>query len=290
MTKITTSSNRNLVTEFISCYSSADTKRAYKLDLEDFLRFFKNEFKHPEDIKLVHLVQYRDYLHSRLAAKTVNRKIATIKSFLKWCVSQGLVTSNVSFSLKLPAPNVENPTSAFTDAEVVRMLDAARADNATQDQTILAFLFNLGLRRSELVKIKHKHFQEDRGVKTLKILGKGDKVRVVPINSELEWHLQNLMDSRRYGDKPSPEDFVFKTSASNVDRIVKYYAKKAGIDRNVSPHSCRATVISHLLENGVSPRDVADLVGHSSIQTTVGVYDKKRLGLVNSAAFKVRFA
>lgn len=301
MTLITTSQNRNLVDEFVGCYSSQETKRAYRLDLQDFLSFFNDQFSSPAQITLLHLVQFRDHLCNRLAAKTVNRKIATIKSFLKWCQSQGLVAANVSYTLKLPAPNVENPTSAFTDAEVSRILSAPIRDlDGLMHRLILTMLFNLGLRRSEIVKIQMRDMYDDRGTKVLKVKGKGDKQRLLPITDVVQLavdaYLAKLED-QGYGTKSSSDfllspcvNFGKHVSVSTVDRVVKYYAKRAGVDRAVSPHSCRATVISHLLENQVSPRDVADFVGHSSIQTTVGVYDKKRDGLTNSAALKVRFA
>lgn len=151
-----------------------------------------------------------------------------------------------------------------------------------------------------MVGIRIRDMYDDRGVRVLRVRGKGDKQRMIPVSDEVQLVMNDYLDKfDERGDCPkAPNDFLFRSltdpskhvSTATVDRIVKRYAKQAGVDRNVSPHSCRATVISHLLENQVSPRDVADFVGHSSIQTTVGVYDKKRDGLTNSAALKVRFA
>ena len=85
------------------------------------------------------------------------------------------------------------------------------------------------------------------------------------------------------------ERFLLQVSVSTIYAIVKKYAKIIGVTRNVSPHSCRATAISQLLENGESPRNVADFAGHSSVNTTIGSYDKKRDGLKNSSAMKLKF-
>jgi site-specific recombinase XerD len=75
----------------------------------------------------------------------------------------------------------------------------------------------------------------------------------------------------------------------SVNRIVKDYAEKLNINKDISAHSCRATAISFLLEKGESPRNVADFAGHSSIETTVSIYDKKRDNLNNSSAYKVDY-
>jgi integrase len=89
--------------------------------------------------------------------------------------------------------------------------------------------------------------------------------------------------------KKSDATPLLDVSGSTIYAIVKKYAKMVGVTRNVSPHSCRATAISQLLENGESPRNVADFAGHASINTTIGSYDKKRDGLKNSSAMKLKF-
>jgi integrase len=82
---------------------------------------------------------------------------------------------------------------------------------------------------------------------------------------------------------------LLQISVNTIYNIVKKYAKIIGVTRPVSPHSCRATAISQLLENGESPRNVADFAGHSSVNTTIGSYDKKRDGIKNSSAMKLNF-
>jgi integrase len=153
------------------------------------------------------------------------------------------------------------------------------------------------LRRSELVSIKLEDIYEDRGVTVLRIKGKGDKVRVLPLSDTLVVNLKEYL--KNYGTVLDQKDYLFQShkdirnvqamSGTTVYKIVNKYAKILGITKRVGAHSCRATVISHLLENSVSPRDVANFAGHSSINTTVGIYDKRRDEIKNSAAYKVKF-
>lgn len=222
---------------------------------------------------------------------------------MNWCMAQGLIFTNPASSLKLPKPAIQEPTLAFTDEEASQIIAAPDVTTffGNLHRISMVMLFNLGLRRSELANLKMRDIYEDRGVKVLKIQGKGNKIRTLPLSgfvySELRSYLANY--EKFSGKLLTVDDYLLQSSASNknevsmsgraISRTVGVYAKRLGIHKRVSAHSARATVISHLLENAVSPRDVADFAGHSSINTTT-IYDKKRDGLKNSAAFKVNFS
>jgi len=300
--KVTTNS---LVSTFIKNYQSQATRTAYSKDLFDFFKHFENRFSHPKEISIASFVEYRDSLKDKgLASATINRKISSVKALMDWCVVYGVISVNPAASLKLPSVVTESPTSAFTDEEVSKLLSLpdGQTFHGSVHRLALSLLFYLGLRRSELVNIRMKDFYEDRGVKALKITGKGGKLRVLPICEELEKELKLYADKylQFTGKDLHAQDFLIQSEASyknekpmntsSIFKMLDKYAKQAGIIKRVSPHSCRATVISHLLEKQLSPRDVADFAGHSNINTTVGIYDKKRLGLANHAAHKVSFS
>lgn len=143
-------------------------------------------------------------------------------------------------------------------------------------------------------------FAKERGHTVLRIHGKGDKVRLIPINESMHDEIQRYLDHlKENGVTLDFEDYLLQIDlksknekpidGSTIYRIIEKYAKDLGINKRVSPHSCRATVISHLLDTQSAPiRDVAIFAGHANITTTER-YDKRRQNLKNSAAYQVDY-
>lgn len=297
---------QDFVQEFLVQFLSEDTKTAYIKDLKfffDFLRSGNQHISHPSEIKSYHFQLYRDHLLERgLASATVNRRLVCIRSFMKWALASRLVDHNPLDTVKLPKVQTESPTVAFDDEEVVRMINAPdpSTHKGRTHRLIMVLLFNLGLRRSELTHIQMHQLIQDRGHRVLRIHGKGDKIRLVPLNkfvtSEIELYLDALKEN---GVELSAEDYLLQTElksrndrpmdGSTIWRIIERYARSLGINKAVSPHSCRATVISHLLDTREAAiRDVATFAGHANITTTER-YDKRRRNLDKSAAYHVDY-
>ena len=294
--------SRNIVQEFIANITSENTKVAYSRDLSEFFDFYNGLFSHPSDLTVGHFIAYRDSLIRRgLSSSSVQRKLAATKSLMSWCVVQGLIPFNPVDSLKYPKRVIKDETIAFTDLEASKLMESPdeKSFNGNNHKLMLKFLFTLGLRRSELVNIKLSDIYFQREVRVIKILGKGDKVRTIPLTKALsnavDQYLENFVNLT--GSTLKSSDYLFQSypnrknekpiNSNTVFKVLQKYVQELGIDKRVSPHSCRATVISHLLEKEVSPRDVAMFAGHASIQTTVDVYDKKRDQIKNSAVYKV---
>lgn len=296
----------DFIREFLVQFLSEDTKTAYIKDLKFFFDFLKSgsvSITHPCEIQSYHFQLYRDHLMERgLASATVNRRLVCIRSFIKWAVAARLMDHNPLDTVKLPKVQTESPTVAFDDEEVVRMIDAPdlTGHKGRTHRLIMVLLFSLGLRRSELTGIKMHQFAQDRGHMILRIHGKGDKVRLIPLNKgvayEIEKYLTALKDN---GIELGAEDWLLQTElkvrnekpmdGSTIYRVIERYARSLGINKAVSPHSCRATVISHLLDTQDTPiRDVATFAGHSNITTTER-YDKRRKNLDKSAAYQVDY-
>ena len=274
---------------FVENFPSVNTRTSYVRDLQDFVNFAGSD---ETAWTLKQFIDYRDDIATRMTPATVNRKVCSVRSFLDWCRSQGRITINVAEAVKLPKIQVREPTLAFTDREVVRIVKApnrATLKGATHG-LILSLLFQLGVRRSEIVNIRCADLRSDRGQMVLTIYGKGQKSRELPISDELMAEITAYKQKwADIGETFNSTDFLIPVGAGTVYRIVKRYAKAVGIDRRVGAHSCRATAISHLLDTQKVPiRDVADFAGHSSINTTAG-YDKKRKGILDSAAPKVNY-
>lgn len=296
----------DFINEFLVQFLSPDTKKAYVKDLKfffDFLRSGGVAISHPSEIKSYHFQLYRDELIDKgLASATINRRLVCIRSFIKWAVAARLMEHNPLDTVKLPKVQTESPTVAFDDAEVLQMLNAPdlTTHKGKTHRLIMVLLFHLGLRRSELINIKMHQLISDREHIVLRIHGKGDKVRLVPLSGlvyeEIQGYIAYLKDE---GVDMGAEDFLLQTElkrkndrpmdGSTIYRVIGRYAKRLGINKAVSPHSCRATVISHLLDTQLTPiRDVAIFAGHSNITTTER-YDKRRKNLDKSAAYQVDF-
>ncbi len=294
---------KKIIEDFTKEFISIETKRSYLKDLLLFFNFFKNHhvnFFHPKDITRNHCLHYRDYLLQQYASSTVHRRLVALRSFMKWCFNLQLIEKNPLESLKLPRYDVKNPTLALEDQEVQNLLSMTSHHDlkSSQHRLILLFLLNLGLRRSELTQIKVKDFFQDKEHYLLRIKGKGQKFRFIPINNFLQKELQSyLKKAEEEKFYYTHEDYLFRSNPldkkplhpTTIFRIVTRYVKKAGILKRIGAHSCRATVISHLLETQrANIREVAIFAGHSNIETTQR-YDKRRNQLNNSAAYKVDY-
>ncbi|MBL7665337.1 MAG: tyrosine-type recombinase/integrase [Bacteriovoracaceae bacterium] len=297
---------RSFVEEFIVQFVSIQTKRAYSKDLQFFFDFLKSGgqvLTSPSDINAIHFRLYRDHLmDNKYTSATVNRRLVCIRSFIKWAMACRYLDHNPLDQIKLPKTQTENPTIAFTDEEVLRMIGAPLTQTkiGLSHRLMMVLLFSLGLRRSELVNIKIKDFYRERGHLVLKIRGKGDKLRDMPIpnqvSREIRYYIESmetyriylgqedyLIQSQKIGKNTKPMD------GSTVFRVIGKYARECGIDKRVSPHSCRATAISHLLDTQKTPiRDVAIFAGHAKITTTER-YDKRRKGLDENPAYAINY-
>lgn len=296
----------DFIKEFLVQFLSEDTKMAYIKDLKfffDFLRSGNVQISHPSEIKSYHFQLYRDHLLERgLASATINRRLVCIRSFMKWSIAAKLIDHNPLDTVKLPKVQTESPTVAFDDDEVLQMINApdTTTHKGKTHRLIMVMLFHLGIRRAELTDLKMHQMVSDRSHWVLRIQGKGDKVRLIPLSNtvyeEIGAYIAHLAD---HGIKLGPEDYLLQTElktrntkpmdGSTIFRVIEKYAKSLGINKSVSPHSCRATVISHLLDTQhAAIRDVATFAGHSNITTTER-YDKRRKNLDKSAAYQVDF-
>lgn len=273
--------------EFLGGQNSDETVRAYSTDLQQYKVITGGALDRQA------IILFRDTLLKQgMSPSTVARKMSSVRSYCQFLRGQGKLAIDPFAGVKAPKVSVSEPTQAFTDEEVRKMFKEAEKNpkpvDKERDLLVLGFLFYAGLRRSEIVNLQFNSIVEIDGQLVIKILGKGGKYRMIPAHPKLQELLigkvavSPLWNSVRTGS-------LLQISVSTIYAIVKKYAKLIGVKRNVSPHSCRATAISQLLENGESPRNVADFAGHSSVNTTIGSYDKKRDGLKNSAAMKLRF-
>jgi len=192
----------DFIRDFLGQFLSAATQRAYVKDLEFFFQFLNKgglNLKHPSQIESHHFQLYRDDLIDKgYSSATINRRLVCIRSFIKWAVAKRLMDHNPLDSVKLPKVQTESPTAAFSDEEVVKMINAPVTTKlrGRTHRLILVLLFNLGLRRSELANIKIGDISKERGHWVLKIKGKGAKLRHMPLPevslNEIHYYLSHF--------------------------------------------------------------------------------------------------
>lgn len=258
---------------------SEHTVRSYLSDLKQFEKFLKGESPSANfsrlDIRrfLVHLQK------KGCASKTIARKIAVIRSFLKFLVEEGYLSSNPAEGL--PVPRQEKRLPKFLDEkEMVKLLEAPDEKNVLgiRDRAILETLYSTGMRVGELVNLKSSSVDFIGGV--VRVSGKGRKERIVPIGEKalsalsryLEERGQLLSNPRKDIKQNGTALFLDKwggrLSARSVCRLVNKYVRVIGAKMGVSPHAIRHSFATHLLNAGADLRAVQELLGHANLSTT----------------------
>jgi len=252
---------------------SENTLHAYARDLFSFSEFLGSKSTDLARVDDKALYLYAVNLHSlKLEPTTIARNLSTLRGFYRFLADEGIIKKN-------PAEFLENPKlvkrlpDVLGKEEVESIL--TQPDTGTKlgfrDRTILEVLYAAGLRVSELVMLKPLDYDPITGL--LKIWGKGAKQRFAPLHSLAQDFLNAYLKSWRPGFKPV-QDLVFLNrsgkglSRQAVWKIIKRYARKAGIEKEVSPHTFRHSFATHLLEGGADLRSVQILLGHSDITAT----------------------
>ncbi len=250
-----------------------NTLDSYERDLRKYLGFIKT--KKPDDISASDVKSFLIWLSSTgIAAPSIARCLAALRGFHKYLMTDG-------FSKKDPTINLETPRGwkrlpkTLSGAGVEALLK--QPDPATpigiRDKAMLELLYATGLRVSELVGLKTKDINLERGF--LIVIGKGSKERAVPLGDMAVYFVQTYLDrGRSVLLKGWDSDHLFISSRHRrITRQmfwerVKHYARRAGIEQGVSPHTLRHSFATHLLDNGADLRAVQAMLGHSDISTT----------------------
>ena len=204
---------------------------------------------------------------------TQARKVAAIRSFYAFAAREGLVDRDLASLVDAPRPGSYLP-DVLTADEVVRILDAPSDEpGAVRDRAIMELLYACGLRVSELVGLDTDRIDLER--LTVRVIGKGNKERRVPMGDEARERLHRHLEGPRREwtrRKPTPAAFVNqrgqRLTRESVWRLVRRWTRSAGVEAHVTPHTFRHSFATHLLEGGADLRVVQTLLGHASISTT----------------------
>ncbi len=230
----------------------------------------------PADINLKDLQQFLQSLAELgMMASSQARIISGIRAFYKYCLLEEIVDADPTLLLESPKIKRSLPdVLSFEEIErIIAAVDLSRPEGG-RNKAILEIMYSCGLRVSELVSLRISQLFTDVGY--IRVLGKGDKERLVPVGKSAIKYLDIYLKEIRVhvAVKPGNEDFVFlnkrgaRLTRVMIFLIIKDLAAKAGIQKTVSPHTFRHSFATHLLEGGANLRAVQDMLGHESITTT----------------------
>ncbi|MEM8893328.1 MAG: site-specific tyrosine recombinase XerD [Bacteroidota bacterium] len=257
---------------------SENTVEAYLHDIKmlaDFLRL-KSIDRSPTKIEGTDLHDFIEHIAELgLSAYTQARVISGLKSFYKYLLFEGEIRTDPMELIDTPKLGRKLPDT-LSVTEIDKLLDAIDMSTAegTRNRAIIETLYSSGLRVSELVNLSMQNLYFDVGF--LRVIGKGNKERLVPVGSTAQKFIKMYIDGYRVhmNIKPGHESFVFlnrrgaQLTRVMIFTIIKNLAKTAGINKNISPHTFRHSFATHLIEGGADLRAVQEMLGHESITTT----------------------
>lgn len=250
---------------------SENTIKNYQVDILEFMEFTKGEIA---TVKKDTVNNYLMKLHEDDYSKnSIARKLSSLRTFYNYLVKEGVVQDNYFIMIKNPKKNQSLPKYVSSiDIDKMFLIPDTRNVYGKRNLLILRMLYATGVRVSELINIMIKDINiSDR---TIRILGKGSKERIVVFGNNTKECLQDYLDNGRYKLDKYNCDYLFlnkdgkRLSDRYVRKMIDEVIIKASIEMHVSPHMLRHTFATELLNNGADLVSVKDLLGHSSLNTT----------------------
>ncbi|MBM2844961.1 MAG: Tyrosine recombinase XerD [Bacteroidetes bacterium] len=261
--------------------SSHNTIASYKLDITRYLEFLREQnIRSLDEVTEMHASQFLGSLRSKgLSPRSVTRSFSAIRGFYKFLLGDGIVKTNPIESIDAPKLPRALP-DVLTQAEVDSILNQPapspqdKKNLWLRDKAILEVLYATGIRVSELTGLRQSNVLPKEGI--VRVFGKGSKERIVPIGgSALRWLDRYKVETRailQRRDKSGDAVFLNARGAPmtrmSIWNIVQTYTRKAGISKEVHPHTFRHSFATHLLEGGADLRAVQEMLGHADIATT----------------------
>lgn len=257
---------------------SDNSIEAYLRDIDKLTQFLQagHSLKKPDAIELKDLQRFLQWIGELgLTATSQARIISGIRSFYKYCSIEQIVKKDPTTLLEAPKLKRSLPDIlSFEEIEsIISMIDLSKPEGG-RNKAILETLYSCGLRVSELVNLRISCLYLDLGF--IRVIGKGDKERLVPVGGAAVKYIQLYQREIRIHTplKPGNEDILFlnrrgsKLSRVMIFLLLKDLVAKAGITKNISPHTFRHSFATHLVEGGADLRAVQEMLGHESITTT----------------------
>lgn len=257
---------------------SAHSVEAYLRDIDKLTNFLESKqlALSPADINLQHLQSFIQCIGEMEMARTSQARIISgIKSFFKYCLLEQICTVNPTTLLPSPKTRRKLPdVLSFEEIELlISQIDLSKPEGG-RNKAILETMYSSGLRVTEAINLKISCLYLDVGF--IRVIGKGDKERLIPIGSDAIKFIKIYKDTIRIHQNPAKncEDILFLNNrGKGLSRVMIFYIikdliVKSGIKKSISPHSFRHSFATHLVEGGADLRAVQEMLGHESITTT----------------------
>ena len=257
---------------------SHNSIEAYLHDIEKLLQFLQSHknLKTPAEIELKDLQQFVKWIAElNMTASSQARIISGLKAFYKYCLLERITVKDPTILLSSPKLKRTLPdTLSFEEIEsIIGQIDLSTPEGV-RNRALIDTMYSCGLRVSEVIALKLSNLYLDVGF--IKVTGKGDKERLVPIGGDAVKHINIYRENTRthIAVKNGQEDVLFlnrrgaQMTRVMIFLIIKALALKAGIVKNISPHTFRHSFATHLVEGGADLRAVQEMLGHESITTT----------------------
>jgi len=257
---------------------SQNSISAYINDINKLISFLEDKFKElpPDKVKLQHLREFVEWMNQKgVSPRTQARTISGIKSFYKYLLMEGVIENDPTTLLESPKIGRKLP-DILSDQEIndlINAIDLSKPEGQ-RNKAMIETLYSCGLRVSELVNLKlsNLHFDQE----FIKIEGKGDKERLVPISKQAIEDINKYLIGYRKRlkvDKDSENILFLNRRGKQLSRvmiftIIKNLAQKINLKKNISPHTFRHSFASQLIDGGADLRAVQEMLGHESILTT----------------------
>ncbi len=253
------------------------TIKAYGKDIQSFLDFLKEDYK-AENLKEVNYAQIRSWIiqmvNQNISNRSINRKISSLNSFFKFLIKTEYIKTNPLAKHKAlkTSKKVQVPFSEEEINSVLNKISHADSFEGVRNKLIIELFYATGIRRIELINIKVNNI--DLESKTVKILGKRNKERVIPLLNMLVDSIKTYLEKRKSLDKIEDKDYLLltvkgvKLYETLVYRIINEYFSLASSKVKKSPHILRHSFATHLLNQGAELNAVKELLGHSSLAAT----------------------
>jgi integrase/recombinase XerD len=287
---------------WLSKQKSARTRRAYRLDVQHFMRTLA--IVSPEELRQADhkaVITWERYMREveGAASSTIRRRLAALSSLYKHLVRHGHAPRNPVGEVERPAINRhEGATAAFSKPQARKLLDLPSEETIAglRDRAILSVGLQVGLRRAEIATLKVGDLHENRGYDSLRVMRKGGLRDALAINPQTAARIRAYLELAGHArDSDGPMFRPLKHNGKSreerrgmhpdaIDRIVRKCAAALGLDRGYSAHSMRATFITTALENGAQLEDVQKAAGHRDPSTTK-LYDRRSYSPEKAASF-----
>ena len=286
MNKLNTQLEKFIYYEEVILGKSYNTIKSYKKDILQFIEYIdKNEgIKDFNEVEIITFRSFIAYLNSdsnendeksssSVGKRSINRKISALRTFFKYLNEQEIVKNNKVGYISMPKFEKGLPTVLNKD-DIDKIRAVINTDKITgvRDRLIVELLYSSGIRASELIDMsEHMINMSEREIR---VIGKGDKERITFFSQNAEKWLKHYIDLKKRDYKNYDSSVIFvnsrgeKLNSRSLRRLITDYAKKADINKEVTPHVFRHSFATTLLNKGVDIRYLQELLGHSSISTT----------------------